>query len=217
MDEQLQPQNGGAQRRTLIVPAAFVAALVGGGVVGTVLGGPSVSSALQGDETTTTTADDEATDTTSGSTAGTDEVAPDRGECGPGGRGFGHFADLAVAADALGLTEDELRAALSDGSSLADVAEEQGVDVQTVIDALVAAATAELDERVATGDLDEGRAAEIEADLVDRITAKVNSERGFGPGFDHPGGPGGPRPGTPPDDASTDHGSTDNASTDDAS
>jgi hypothetical protein len=216
MDEQLQPHNGGASRHKLIVPAAFVAALVGGGVAGTVLGGPSVSSALQSDETTTTTADDGATESTSSRTPATDESAPDRGECGPGGPGFGHFADLAVAAEALGMTEDELRAALSEGSSLADVAEEQGVDVQTVIDALVAAATAELDERVAAGDLDEERAAEIEAGLVERITAKVNGEGGIGPGFGHPGGPRGPRPGTPPGGAAPDE-ATDDAATDDAS
>jgi hypothetical protein len=216
MDEQLQPHNGGPSRRKLIAPAAFVAALVGGGVAGSVLGGPSVSSALQSDETTTTTADDGATDSTSTSTPGTDEAAPDRGECGPGGRGAGHFADLAVAAEALGVTEDELRAALSEGSSLADVAEEQGVDVQTVIDAMVAAVTAELDERVAAGDLDEERAAEIEAGLVERITAKVNGEGGFGPGFGHPGGPRGPRPDSPPDDAAPD-GATEDTATDDAS
>jgi hypothetical protein len=45
-----------------------------------------------------------------------------------------------------------------------------------VIDALVADATARLDEAVADGRLDADRAEEIKADLVERITAKVNGE-----------------------------------------
>jgi hypothetical protein len=197
MDEQLQPQNSGSPRRErrLIVPAAFVAALVGGGVAGHVLGGPSVSAALQSDETTTTEASDETTTTETPSTTTEEstetDAAVDPADCGPGGpggpggRGFGRFADLSVAADALGVTEDELRESLRDGTSIAEVAEAQGVDVQTVIDALVAAAQAELDERVAAGELDEERATEIEAEMVERITAKVHWL---------PAGPG--RPGT---------------------
>lgn len=45
---------------------------------------------------------------------------------------------LAVAAEVLGMTEAELRAELEAGKSIADVAAAEGVDVQTVIDALVA-------------------------------------------------------------------------------
>jgi hypothetical protein len=209
MDEQLQPQNARSPRRDrrLIVPAAFVAALVGGGVAGHVLGGPSVSAALQSDETTTqaseetttteaadeTTTTEAASATTDGSTE-SDSAAGSATDCGPGGRGgpggpggrgFGHLADLSVAADALGVTEDELRESLQGGSSIAEVADAQDVEVQTVIDALVAAAQAELDERVAAGELDEERATAIEAGLVDRITAKVNGE--FPPGPGRPG------------------------------
>jgi hypothetical protein len=211
MDEQLQPQSAGSPRRDrrLIVPAVFVAALVGGGVAGHVLGGPSVSAALQSDDTTTeaseettTEAADETTTTeapsatTDGSTE-SDSAAGSATDCGPagpggrggpggpGGRGFGHLADLSVAADALGVTEDELRESLQGGSSIAEVADAQDVEVETVIDALVAAAQAELDERVAAGELDEERAAAIEAELVDRITAKVNGE--FPPGPARPG------------------------------
>jgi uncharacterized protein YidB (DUF937 family) len=57
---------------------------------------------------------------------------------GPGGhRGHG----LETAAEAIGITAEELRAALEDGQTVAEVAEANGVDAQTVIDALVAEAT----------------------------------------------------------------------------
>lgn len=105
------------------------------------------------------------------------------------GRGRGHhrgFLGLETAADAIGVTVDELRAALADGSTIAEAAAANDVDVQTVIDALVAEATARLDAAVADGRLDADRAEELNADLVDRITAHVNGEgrgrRGGGPG-----------------------------------
>lgn len=63
---------------------------------------------------------------------------------GPGGRGAG----LDAAATALGITTDELKTELQDGKTIADVASEKGVDVQKVIDAIVAAETANITERV---------------------------------------------------------------------
>ncbi len=65
---------------------------------------------------------------------------------------------LAVAAEALGMTEAELRAELESGKSIADVAVAEGVDVQTVIDALVARFTERAAEMVNTPGLPrEGR------------------------------------------------------------
>jgi hypothetical protein len=93
-----------------------------------------------------------------------------RGPGGPGGR-HGFHPRLDGAADAIGITEDELRTALQDGDTIADV------DVQAVIDALVADATAHIDEEVAEGDLTEAEAAERKANLEERITALVNGER----------------------------------------
>ena len=66
------------------------------------------------------------------------------GEPGFGGRGAG----LDAAATALGITTDELKTELQAGKTIADVATEKGVDVQTVIDAIVAAETANITERV---------------------------------------------------------------------
>jgi uncharacterized protein YidB (DUF937 family) len=116
------------------------------------------------------------------------EGLPDRGPGGPEGHGRGHFgAGLDAAAETIGIESEELRAALEDGSTIAEVAESKGVEVQTVIDALVAEAETHLDEAVADGKLPEGQATTMKADLTDRITAMVNGE---GP---H-GGPGAPPP-----------------------
>jgi len=96
------------------------------------------------------------------------------GHHGGGGRGF--RAGLDAAADVLGITQDELRAALEDGQSIAQVAEANGVDVQTVIDALVADVRAHLDEEVAEGDLTQAEADEKLAEATERITELVDRE-----------------------------------------
>jgi uncharacterized protein YidB (DUF937 family) len=101
---------------------------------------------------------------------------------GPGPRG-GIRAGLDAAAEALGISVDDLRSALRDDQTIADVAEEHGVDVQTVIDAMVAEATQRIDQAVADGDLDADRAAQIKEDLPERLTDLVNGELPrFGPG-----------------------------------
>ena len=69
------------------------------------------------------------------------------GKGGPGmGRGRG--AGLEAAATALGITADELRTELKSGKSIADVATAKGVNVQTVIDALVAQAKTRITDMV---------------------------------------------------------------------
>jgi transposase-like protein len=122
------------------------------------------------------------------------EGLPDRG---PGHR-HGHFgAGLDAAAAAIGIDSEELRAALRDGSTVAEVAQAHDVDVQTVIDALVADAEKAVDEAVTDGRITEDRAAEIKANLPDGITAMVNGEGRFG---DHDGPP-------PADESDTTEGS----------
>jgi hypothetical protein len=106
----------------------------------------------------------------------------------------GHFAGagLEVAAGALGIEESALRDELHEGKTIADVAKEKNVDIQTVIDALVADATEKIDEAVAAGRLPQDRADEMKAHLEERVTAMVNGEhhRGPGGGFgDHPAPP----------------------------
>ena len=114
------------------------------------------------------------------------EGLPDRGR----GFGRGHFgAGLDAAAEAIGIESEELRSALRDGSTIAEVAAANDVEVQTVIDALVADAEAALDQAVEDGRLDEDQAADIKEDLPERIEAMVDGEGRFGgpgPGFGPP-------------------------------
>jgi hypothetical protein len=118
---------------------------------------------------------------------------------GPGGHGHGHGGGFGVlhegletAATTLGITEDELRTQLEDGSTLGEIADEAGVDRATLVADLVAVAQAELAERVAAGDLTQERADEISADLQERVTEGLDREVGAGGrGFGH-GGRSGP-------------------------
>jgi hypothetical protein len=93
---------------------------------------------------------------------------------GPGGRG-GFGAGVSEAAKALGMTEAELRTAIESGKSLADVAKDKSVSVDTVVAALVKAAKERLAEAVKDGHLTQAQADERVADLTTRITERVNS------------------------------------------
>jgi uncharacterized protein (DUF433 family) len=92
-----------------------------------------------------------------------------------GGARFG--AGLDEAATALGITPAELRTALESGKTIAQVAKDKGVDVQKVIDALVAAASARIDQAVTAGKLTPAQATTRKAELKDRITTLVNQQR----------------------------------------
>jgi polyhydroxyalkanoate synthesis regulator phasin len=121
-----------------------------------------------------------------------DEVAGTLSDAGlGGGRGHGHGGErlgLATAAEALGMTEDELRTALEpEGTTLADVAEAQDVDVDTLIDALVEAQQERIAQAVEDGRLTQDEADERLADLEDRVTERVNSAD-LGRGHHGPGG-----------------------------
>ncbi len=81
-------------------------------------------------------------------TAQVDAVVEALAEARPDGR---HGAGIADIANILGVTEDELKTALANGETIADVATEQGVAVQEVIDAIVAATTERVDAAVEAG------------------------------------------------------------------
>lgn len=96
---------------------------------------------------------------------------------GPGGeRGEHRGAAIEIVLDTLGITADELRDARQDGTSLAELAEAQGVDVATLIDALVSAAEERIAKHVADGDLTQEEADERLAEVEERITDRVNGE-----------------------------------------
>jgi hypothetical protein len=115
----------------------------------------------------------------------------DRGGDHHGGGGMG----LSAAATALGISEADLRTALEGGKTIAQVAADKGVDVQTVIDAMVAAANAHIDSEVASGEITQAQADARKADVVARVTEAVNNTRpagrpdGAGPGGRGHGGP----------------------------
>lgn len=121
--------------RKIVATAAMAAALTTGGVVGALVGTPVMSGAQE--DTTTTTADP---------AADTGTTTEERHGPGGGMRGL----KLEAAAEAIGISVDDLKTALKDGQTLAQVAEANGVDRQTLIDALVAAGNAQLDELRAT-------------------------------------------------------------------
>jgi hypothetical protein len=120
------------RKRRLAAGAAVLAS-------GALLAGPITAFAQQ--------ADDDDTETP--------EARPERPRGGKhwrgGPGGFGRIA-FDTAAEVIGIEEDELRDALRDGTTLAELAEQNGVEVQAVIDALVAEAT----ERITTY-VNEGR------------------------------------------------------------
>jgi hypothetical protein len=100
---------------------------------------------------------------------------------GPGlHRGHHGFVDFAAAAGYLGLDEGELHTSLREGDTLAEVATANGKTAAGLVDALVAAAAADLDEKVDEGRLTEAQRASILDDLESRMEDVVNGEFAFG-------------------------------------
>jgi membrane-bound lytic murein transglycosylase B len=134
-----------------IAVTALLAAALAGALGGVLLLGPASAD----------TSTDAAGPTSSAGAAAT--AAPCR-------RGLGDVAD------AIGIPTDELRAALRDGQTLAEVAEANGVDPQRVVDVLVENGTALLDAAVAAGRIDQATADERESSLPERAADLVNGE-----------------------------------------
>lgn len=94
-----------------------------------------------------------------------------------GRRGLdGHGRNNAVVADLLGIDRETLRAELQAGKSIADIAEANGIEVQSVVDALIADAASHIDLAIAHG-VDEDRAAERLERVTERIEEGVNRTR----------------------------------------
>ncbi len=108
-----------------------------------------------------------------------------RGMGGAGGRsgGMAMLQSHDAAAKALGMTTDELYTAVQGGKSLADVAKDQKVSVDSLIKAMVADAEADLAAAVKAGTLTQAQADTLKSSLTERITDQVNGVRaGGGPG-----------------------------------
>jgi hypothetical protein len=124
-----------------------------------------------------------------------------------GGPGGGHglgLEGLQAAAKALNMTTDELITALQSGKTLEQIANDAGVDIQDVQDAVQAEREASLRERIQQA-LDDGTITQEHADWLLEGLDKgfIGGDSGFGFGF----GPGGPHGhglfGTPPNQTPT--------------
>jgi hypothetical protein len=114
---------------------------------------------------------------------------PEHGRGPGGGRGLGQ-AELEAAAEVLGMTADELSAALQSGTTLEQLATDAGVDLQDVREAIQAVRETELRARIEQA-VTEGTMTQEKADwLLEGL------DKGFldGPGFGFGFGPHGPRP-----------------------
>ncbi len=107
-----------------------------------------------------------------------------QGKGGHGRLGGGWLASDELAG-VLGLSADDVKEALQSGKTLADLASGQGVSVQTVIDAIVKAQTARLDEDLADGKLTQEQYTKRVSALTELATNLINGD------WAAMGGPGG--------------------------
>jgi hypothetical protein len=115
---------------------------------------------------------------------------------GPMGGGRFGGASLDALAEALGMTADELRQALADGQTIADLAAAKGVALEDVASALVAAQAERLQQAVDGGRLTQEDADAKIAEMKANILERLESGEPVGPlGPGGPGGCGGPRGG----------------------
>ena len=123
----------------------------------------------------------------------TTNLCPGRGT-GSGGPGPGPkplqeaVSDTSVAAGAIGISETDLVTALKSGQSLAQIAAAHSVDVQKVIDALVADAKSEIAAAFSAGRITQAQADQLNANVVQHVTNRVNAVPPTGGGPRPPGG-----------------------------
>ena len=82
--------------------------------------------------------------------------------------------NLEAAADAIGIDEADLRGAIENGETIADVATANGVDAQAVIDAMVSAKADRIEAKVDSGRITAEQAADKLAELESRTSDRVN-------------------------------------------
>ena len=87
-----------------------------------------------------------------------------------------------VAADKIGISVGDLRTELKDGKSIADVATEHNVSVDSVEQALIDAATARINQAVSNNRITQDQANKIEQRLPTVIDKLVNHHKGDGAG-----------------------------------
>ncbi len=112
-----------------------------------------------------------------------------------GPRGAGMAKDQSTILSTLGITAATLQADRAAGKSLATIA---GASTQTLINALVAAETTQINAQLTAGRITQVQATQMISGLLARVTAKVNAVpgKGFGGMRNHgaPLAPGTPAP-----------------------
>jgi uncharacterized protein (DUF433 family) len=81
-----------------------------------------------------------------------------------------------AAAKEIGVSVNELKDARNSGKSIAQVAKDHNKSVDDVVDAVVKAATSDIDQAVKDGKLDAQNADQIKQKLPDRVKQLVNRE-----------------------------------------
>ena len=121
---------------------------------------------------------------------------------GSGGRGHGPRAGLGgfglaegksvvdAAANALGITSDDLMQQVLNGTTVAKIAESKNVPLNTVVDAAVKEITTNIDAAVTAGTMTQIQADKIKANLTQTVTDFANGKMPFGQ-RGMPGGKGG--------------------------
>jgi polyhydroxyalkanoate synthesis regulator phasin len=106
-----------------------------------------------------------------------------RGFGGPGfgGPGFAHPhpAGLEAAATYLGMTQAQLREALGNGKTLAQIAKDKNKAVDGLVDAMTTEAAKRIDAAATAGKITKDQAADMKAHLKDAVTDVVNGEHRF--------------------------------------
>ncbi len=83
---------------------------------------------------------------------------------------------MAVAADKLGITVDELTTQLKDGKTVADLAKEKGIDINIIIDAFMAERQETLTQAVTDGRITQEQADQMLENMRDMIEDHLNGE-----------------------------------------
>ncbi len=124
------------------------------------------------------------------------------GRRAPGGFvGRGDSSLLAVAVQELGMTVDDLVAQLQAGRSIADVAADEGVELQTIADAFVAQRADDLATAVEEGRITQNQADWMLEHMAEQVLGRLEGEaplarpgfggfgrrEGFGPAASLPG------------------------------
>lgn len=166
--------------RNKIATYALAGALGLSGIAGAVLLAPAASYAATGDSTALESRVSTLRDALEGlvsdgtlTEAQADTVASTLAELAPPHR-HGDHLPLEAAAEALGMTAEQLRTAAVEGTTLAQLADQKGVSEGALVDALVAAVEERLAEAVTAERLTQEQADQRAAEARTRITESLD-------------------------------------------